>query len=219
MVQATILPLTPTDNKGHPHRGLDQLILPLKKECLRHVHASIAAELNTSFQEATKGIPTLLAQCQATPSGNYTAANLTTLRESMPCKTEQVGDMANTLMHQLRQAQPILLRICPTKPPVSGHFFNRTTAKEYSKMIQNVKDIKNIRRLTCHLTDDTSIEEITATTQHLMNQQSWTKEATEALQNMPMGSTTLQQWRRKWGSRSRKPSPGWSISGKSSRKS
>ncbi len=86
MVPATILPLTPVGSRGQPNRGLDQLILPINKKYLTHVHASIAAELKTSFHEATKNIPIFLAQCQTALNGNYTAANLTTLRESMPCK-------------------------------------------------------------------------------------------------------------------------------------
>jgi hypothetical protein len=44
---------------------------------------------------------------------------MNTLRGSMPNKKEQVAGMANTIMHQLRQALPILTRICPTKPPIT----------------------------------------------------------------------------------------------------
>jgi hypothetical protein len=58
---------------------------------------------------------------------------------------------------------------------------------------------ENARRLTGHLNDDTSREEFTATTQHLMNQHNWTKEATKTLQNMPINNNTLQQWREQMG--------------------
>jgi exonuclease III len=131
-VPAQILPLTPAITKTQPSRGMDQLVLPIKKEYLTQVHATIAAELNTTFHSETKEITTLLELCKTQLNGNYTAANLNTLRDSMPNRKEQVADMANTIMHQLRQAQPILLRICPTKPPMVGHFLKRTTAKEYS---------------------------------------------------------------------------------------
>ena len=190
-VPAQILPLIPATTEAQPDRGMDQLILPIKKEYLTQVHATIAAELTTTFHTETREITTLLEQCKAQLKGNYTAANLNTLRDNMPNRKEQVADMANTIMHQLRQAQPILLRICPTKPPVAGHFLKRTTAKEYSKQNQEVKDLKDLRRHTDHLTEDTSTEELTATTEQLLDQHSWAKEATATLQSMPMDSTTL----------------------------
>ena len=107
LVPAKLLPLTPATQGNQTARGIDQLILPIKKEYLAQVHASIAAELNTSFHTATKDISTLLAQCQTDLQGNYTAANLNTLRENMPGRKEQIAELASTLMHQLRQAQPI----------------------------------------------------------------------------------------------------------------
>ena len=198
-VSAQILPLTPAITKEQPSRNMDQLLLPIKKEYLTQVHATIAAELNTTFHTATMGISTLLEECKAQLQGTYTTANLNTLRESMPNRKEQVADMANTIMHQLRQALPILNRICPTKPPIAGHFLKRTTARDYSKMNQKVKDIKNLRRLTDHLTAETSTEELTATTEKLLDQHNWTAEATATLKEMPMDSTTLQLWREKMG--------------------
>ena len=104
MVPATILSLAPAGNKEQFDRGLDQLIMPIKNDYLTQVHVSIAAELNTSCHKATKDIPTLMVQCQANLKCNYTTANLTTLKDNMPCKTEPLADMANTIVHQLRQA-------------------------------------------------------------------------------------------------------------------
>jgi hypothetical protein len=56
-------------------------------------------------------------------------------------------------------------------------------------MNENVKDFKNLRKLTDHLTADTSTEELTATTEQLLDQHKWTAEAT--LKEMLMDSTTL----------------------------
>jgi arsenate reductase-like glutaredoxin family protein len=66
-------------------------------------------------------------------------------------------------------------------------------------MNQKVKDIKNLRRLTDHLTADTNTEELTATTEQLLDQHNWIAEATVTLKEMPMDRTTLQQWREKLG--------------------
>ena len=66
-------------------------------------------------------------------------------------------------------------------------------------MNQKVKDIKNLKRLNDHLTVGTSTEELTATTEKLLDQHNWTAEATATLKEMPMDNTTLQQWREKVG--------------------
>ena len=74
--------------------------------------------------------------------------NLNRLRDSLPNKKDLIEEQAGNIMTQLRAANQILLNTCPTKPPVKGHFLNRKTSKEFQKLNNTTKSLKNIRRQT-----------------------------------------------------------------------
>ena len=191
---SSTIPITPAATPTQPPTGPAQPILPIKKEYLIQTTATIAAELNTSFQAATNTIHTTLEQQLQHLQGNYKAESLQQLRTNTPHKKELINDLAGTIMTQLRQAHKILLQVCPTKPPTKGHFLKRTTSRAYQKLSSTIKDIKNIRRATGHLETHTSPEEIHSTQQDLQ-QHTWTDKALQTLQDMPQTGAAMQQWR------------------------
>ena len=191
---SSTIPITPATTPPLPPTGPPQPILPIKKEYLIQTTATIAAELNTSFQAATNTIHTTLEQQLQQLQGNYKAESLQQLRANTPHKKELINDLAGTIMTQLRQAHKILLQVCPTKPPTKGHFLKRTTSRAYQKLGSTIKDIKNIRRATGHLETHTSPEEI-HNTQLDLQQHTWTDKALQTLQDMPQTGAAMQQWR------------------------
>jgi exonuclease III len=194
-IPATTFPMTSTPPKK-PTKQTDQLILPISKQHLQQTHGQIESDLNPTFHHTTQHIGTLLDHCHTLLQGDYTPSNLTKLRMTLPNKQDLVTKAAQDIMTQLQAAMKIMINICPTKPPIKGHFLNRKVTKEYQQLNHTIKQIKTIRLATKHLNQDSNPQEIAELTHKLYQPTQPAKEATTILDSLPKDPQALTTWKK-----------------------
>ena len=167
------------------------LILPISQEHRNLTRQAITLQLPTLTQ-LTQPIDEAYATTIAALAGNYTAANLATIRARETDKLD-METMGANIMAAIRQAHTTMLTICPKKPPLTGNFLPRQVAKEFRNQNNLAKQLKQARQAIAAQQGD--MEEIKTTLLQNTNH----AEAIPTIQQIPSDTTLLPQWKAQLG--------------------